>query len=159
MPKIKMVMEQNGKLIVPCRYDDIKPAIVDDKESEEIYITKKNLLFGLANIKRSITTENIYISISNFENGLAIVKKWCVSRGTKYGIINTDLYECLECDYDSITKLSNKFYLVRRNDSYGVYKVGMLRKLIVPCVCTHIEHHIETSELLVTKEQLTLDFI
>lgn len=159
MAKIKKGIEENGKIVLPCCYDDIKPAIIDDKESAEIYVTNDKSLFGFVDIKNNRNTKNLYNSISGFSNGLAIVSKWCISRGRKYGIITTGLYECLECNYDEIKRISDKFFLVRNDDKYGLYKAGIINRLFVPCECKHIEHYTDTVNSEITKEQLIIDLV
>ena len=148
MASIKMGIERNGRKIIPCMFDKIKPAIVDGKESNEIFITQNNGLFGFARVPTSTDdhssryTDTEYTNISPFENGVAVVSRHCVSSGMQYGIINMYGAETLKCKYDDIQKLTDKFFLVRRNDKYGIYCVGCF-DLFIPVAFTHIEYEAE----------------
>lgn len=138
MAEIKKVLKLNDKTISKA-YDDITPAVVDNEESNTIFVTKENGLYGFVRISEGKLpcTDNIYTSISNFENGVAIVSRFSISHGKQYGIIDKNLYECLKCKYNEITKLSDVLYKIRGDDKYALYKVGY-DGLILPLICSHI---------------------
>ena len=153
---IKMGISVNGKLKIPCEFDEIRSAIINDKESDSIYIIKKSFKYGIANIYRSQYIAPMYETISNFESNIAIVSKFNISSGLKVGIIDINFNECLECIYDNIQKLSNNLFLVQKENKYGIYKLGE-KNLFVPCEFEHIEHEILKVDSEMIKEKIVLE--
>ena len=133
----KKGVKKDGKYIIPCNFDDIKPAIVDGKGSDEIYITIDDDLFGIAKIVDLSENKVEYIKnefsfIDEFKNGVAIYSTYCDRFGTKFGLINIDFVELVECVYDRIYWLSDTLLAMQHKGKYGIYSIDEA-KFIVPC--------------------------
>ena len=131
----KGVMSE-GKCIITCKFDNVVPAIVDGKDSDILYITVDDDLSGLAKYIPEkddvIYTKNEYNSISTFVDGIAIVAVYDERHGKKFGLINSDFEDVLNCNFDSITRLSNNLYSVKREGKYGIFDTD-LEKIVVKC--------------------------
>ena len=79
-----------------------------------------------------IYTKNEYNSISTFVDGIAVVMVYDERHGKKFGLINTDFEDVLNCNFDSITRLSNNLYSVKREGKYGIFDTD-LEKIVVKC--------------------------
>lgn len=128
-------VEKDGKIIIPCEFDRIKPAIVDDKESEELYITYKDDGLGIAKViadspEKNMYTDNDFCYIGKFRNSVAIVAMYCERFGTKYGIIDTDFNEQLECIYDEIKWLNDELLSIWKNGKYGIFSLKEMSVII-----------------------------
>ncbi len=132
----KGVMD-GDKCIIPCEFTDIKQAIVDNNFSDTIYITLKDELYGIAVIKdlnsgKVEYTQNEFDEINQFQNGVLVFGQYCERFGMKYGLINTELNEVLECIYDEIDYLSYDYVSIKKDGKYGVYSIPE-KKIIVEC--------------------------
>ena len=106
----------NGKELLPCEYDEIYPI----KNISNSFITIKDNKKGLVDSTGSIIIENLYSDIQalgkKYENGY-IVK----NDSSKYGIINYNKKQVLECKYTEIAHIyGNNTYVVKENGNWEV---------------------------------------
>lgn len=115
----------NGKELLECNYDSIEPI----KYLKNSYITSKDNKKGLVDNSGTIIIENEYADIKaltdKYEDGY-IVK----NNSSKYGVINYNKKQILECKYTEIKNISgSEMYVVKEGeelevvDSKGIIKL------------------------------------
>jgi len=137
-------MTNGKKIVIPFEYDDIKPAIVDGEESEEIFITIQNGEIGLskispAGIRYEYLDANDFHSISEFKRGIAIISDYDEKIGEKFAIINTDLDILTEFEYDEIQRVIATHFIVKKDGLYGL--IDGNGSEIVPCKWNEIKYN------------------
>lgn len=157
----KKGVQKDGKVVIPCLFDEIEHAMVDGMRSEDIYVTSNDDLFGLAKIVDEAEGKIDYIdpeysSIGEFKNGVSIVGLYCERFGAKYGLIDTSFNEQLECLYDEIKWLTDELLTIRQDGLYGVYSLKK-EKIIVPTGFSGITYFGWGKEPITGLEQLILD--
>jgi len=137
----KKGLKVNGKYIIPCTFDDIIPAVIDGKESDEIFLTIDDGFLGAAKVdinKENYTAiKNEFYSITDFSDGIAVISIYCERFGEKCAIINKNLDILTDFEYDSIETLSNKLFKVKKYGRYGV--INSNGKEIISCEFEAIE--------------------
>ena len=133
----KKGLKSGDKYVIPCEFDKIEEALLDDKPTGNVFFTLKDDLYGIAIVKNEEEckveyTLNEFESIDHFKNGIAIVTRYCERFGTKYGAVDINLDERLECIYEDIYWLSDKLLRIKKNGKYGIYSLTE-KKIIVDC--------------------------
>lgn len=142
----KTAIEFDGDILLPFEYDDIRRAIVDGKESNSVFITKKGHELGIVKIfdDGDYKEEEEFHSVGDFIDGVAIVSYYDERFGEKFilaKVTDDDLIVLGLPKYDSIERLHDGLYKVREEAKYGV--LDSEGNLIISCLFSKIEYNIE----------------
>ena len=128
--------------LVPPNYDSIKPAIVDGKASDNIFLTAVDGKVGCIVVyygKQSYRKiDPIYDSVGEFKNGIAIARTSPVTHKPLFELINTNLDMVLDEElFDNITRVDNGYFIVEKDGFYGVLNSKGIE--VVACKFSSIE--------------------
>lgn len=106
----------DGKEILPCEYDEIKPIL----GIKNIVLTVKDEKQGIVDNTGNIVVKNEYAQITTltdkYENGF-IIK----ADNGKYGVVGTNGKLVIEAKYDEIKNVyGNKMYVVKEGSSWKI---------------------------------------
>lgn len=101
-----------------------------------MYKYKLNNLYGLVNSKGNIIVQNKYSYIGEFEDNLALMQiKLPYINGEElklYGFIDSEGKEILTPSYEFVGKRNNNFYVVMKNNIWGLFDVEKRQLRIIP---------------------------
>ena len=125
--------------LVDKRSNDILPPIFSrlDYIENELYKFKINGLYGLVTSKGKIILQNKYNGIGKFEDNLACVQV-NVPSGDRYeqkklyGYVDSSGNEILPPSYEFIGKRINKFSVVMKNNTWGLFDIENHQLNIIP---------------------------
>lgn len=139
----KKGVKMNEKYIVPCVYDDIIPARVNGTESNELFITQSNDMFGLVKVDPKTMDKTIrecdYDMIGEFDNDVAIICIHDERFGKKYSIVDTDLNVKNLFEYQNVTRLSSELFEVTKDGKVGI--IDKYGNVIISCEFSKISYY------------------
>ncbi|MDE6338263.1 MAG: WG repeat-containing protein, partial [Muribaculaceae bacterium] len=106
------IIDRTGKSLIPCIYDDIRPA------NENLLVVEKNGKKGYISSNSREVVPCIYDYCANFKNGYATVERY-----GKYGIINKEGEVVIPIKFDYIGDFINGIAPVKQNGRAGIVNI------------------------------------
>lgn len=142
------VIDINGRVVLPCKYDDTSIWYDDESETFSVGLMGK---YGAANKDGKIVVPILYDSLSDFYQGIAVARRdnmyflinlhgeivWTfqnnysevkqlynglygVKRGDKWGCVDSEGNICFDYDFDSVDKGGKDCFVIEKNGMFGM---------------------------------------
>jgi len=126
------LIDKKANIVLPPIFSRI------DYIDNGMYKYKLNNLYGLVNSKGNIIVQNKYNYIGEFEDNLALMQiklPYVNGKVLKlYGFIDSEGKEILTPSYEFVGKRNNNFYVVMKNNIWGLFDVEKRQLRIIPDV-------------------------
>ena len=126
------LIDKKANIVLPPIFSRI------DYIDNGMYKYKLNNLYGLVNSKGNIIVRNKYNYIGEFEDNLALMQiklPYVNGKVLKlYGFIDSEGKEILTPSYEFVGKRNNNFYVVMKNNIWGLFDVEKRQLRIIPDV-------------------------
>ena len=136
---------EEGKVLVPCEYDDIEPVSIKGKISDVYFKTRRNDVVGII----KFTSEDNYDSCEGFYD-ITYIGDDCIIAsdyderfGEKFMLMSKDLVELTNYKYDSIEKLNDNVFKVKKDGYYGI--INGKGQIVIDCSFKKVEYDNENS--------------
>ncbi len=141
----KGIVNEDGRLLVPCYFDEIQEVTINGKISDVFFKVLMDDMPGLL----KFTSEKEYEIFKGFDE-ISYIGDDCIiaacsdeRHGKKFMLMSTDFIELTTYKYDSIEKLNNNVFKVKKDGYYGI--INAKGQIVIDCSFKKVEYDNENS--------------